>query len=385
MGRHAGQRHAPVGATLRAWGRRRDQLVWAIRDWRDAVHRARDLLQSVSRHMDNRRKPERFWWTAKVRGALNELGGVLPATSWDRPPAIDDDQVGKTLAAFVPLLIGFAEELKAIGPPPSGGDRREVFNGEINGGPIPDLQSAQRRIRNWVAKDDGIRLWLCDRLREHVNTGLAELDNKQPIQEFDPTDWVALRALTPQRRLLTACEVVVALHDAGWADPVWDSPTWTQGPPGEAGFAGATYDTVAAAGIRYLTRVSADDARAYLRIVQRGWREFGSVSGIEPTGDINGDSQRSKKPPEATRLPKTRRGLQRLLETNVKDQAIVAAIREGQSYRAVGKSLKVGKSTVARVAQSYGLTGHSPETVPVDGTLGENLSIRARSGKRRTP
>lgn len=81
-------------------------------------------------------------------------------------------------------------------------------------------------------------------------------------------------------------------------------------------------------------------------------------------------------------LPKTRRGLQRLAETMTKDQPIIAAIREGKSYRQVARECKVGKTTVGRVAQAYGLTGHTTETVPLEGTLQENLSVRGKLVKR---
>ena len=90
--------------------------------------------------------------------------------------------------------------------------------------------------------------------------------------------------------------------------------------------------------------------------------------------------------PEAspTKLPKTRRGLQRLVETSTRDQPIIAAIKEGKSYRQVARECKVGKTTVERVAKAYGLTGHAPETVPREGTLQENLSVRGKPGKHRS-
>jgi DNA-binding NarL/FixJ family response regulator len=81
------------------------------------------------------------------------------------------------------------------------------------------------------------------------------------------------------------------------------------------------------------------------------------------------------------KVPKTRRGLAKLSQTSVKDMPIIAAIKEGQSYRAVADQLNVSKSTVARIAVHYGLTGHAPDGVPLDGTLEENLTIREKSRK----
>lgn len=89
-------------------------------------------------------------------------------------------------------------------------------------------------------------------------------------------------------------------------------------------------------------------------------------------------------PGVARNLPKTRRGFQRLAETTTRDQPIIAAIKEGKSYRRVARDCKVGKTTVGRVAKAYGLTGHAPETVPLDGTLQENLSIRGKPSERRS-
>jgi hypothetical protein len=81
-------------------------------------------------------------------------------------------------------------------------------------------------------------------------------------------------------------------------------------------------------------------------------------------------------------MPKTRRGFQRLAETTTRDQPIIAALREGKSYREVARECKVGKTTVERVAKAYGLTGHSPDPVPLCGTLQENLSIRGTPRNR---
>lgn len=81
-------------------------------------------------------------------------------------------------------------------------------------------------------------------------------------------------------------------------------------------------------------------------------------------------------------IPKTRRGLQRLVSTSVKDDAIVAALSEGKSYRRIQRELGVSKSTVGRVARDRGMTGHTPEVVPDEGTLSEKLTIRVRSRRR---
>lgn len=81
-------------------------------------------------------------------------------------------------------------------------------------------------------------------------------------------------------------------------------------------------------------------------------------------------------------LPKTRRGMNRLVTTSVKDQRILAALREGKSYRAVAKEVDIGHSTVGRVAKEYGLTGHAPGAVPLGGTLEDKLTVRVRSGKK---
>jgi hypothetical protein len=86
----------------------------------------------------------------------------------------------------------------------------------------------------------------------------------------------------------------------------------------------------------------------------------------------------------SAKLPKTRRGFQRLAETTTQDQPIIAAIKEGKSYRQVASECKVGKTTVERVAKAYGLTGHAPQSVPLEGTLQENLSVRGNPGKRRS-
>jgi hypothetical protein len=101
------------------------------------------------------------------------------------------------------------------------------------------------------------------------------------------------------------------------------------------------------------------------------------------SADLNGSPRKQKAGKgTATTLPKTRRGFQHLAETTTKDLPIIAAIKEGKSYRQVAKECKVGKTTVERVAKAFGLTGHSPASVPLDGTLQENLSIRGKSRKR---
>jgi hypothetical protein len=84
------------------------------------------------------------------------------------------------------------------------------------------------------------------------------------------------------------------------------------------------------------------------------------------------------------KLPKTRRGMQRLAETATTDTRIVAALKEGKSYRKAARECGVSKTTVERVAKAYGLTGHAPESVPLEGTLEENLSVRGKPRKRGT-
>jgi hypothetical protein len=84
------------------------------------------------------------------------------------------------------------------------------------------------------------------------------------------------------------------------------------------------------------------------------------------------------------KLPKTRRGFLRLAETMTRDQPIIAALKEGKSYRQVARECGVGKTTVERVAKAYELTGHTPDTVPLEGTLQENLSIRGKPRKHES-
>lgn len=83
------------------------------------------------------------------------------------------------------------------------------------------------------------------------------------------------------------------------------------------------------------------------------------------------------------RTPKTRRGLLRLAATTDIDTKIIGAVRDGMSYRRAAETLGVSKSTVARVAKAYGMTGHAMDAVPPGGTLAENLNIRERPRKRK--
>ena len=82
-----------------------------------------------------------------------------------------------------------------------------------------------------------------------------------------------------------------------------------------------------------------------------------------------------------SRGPKTTRGLMKYAKITSLDIQIVQSVREGRSYREVAKEFGVSKSSVARVCQAHDLTGHRPDTVPLGGTLDENLRIRGKSRK----
>lgn len=82
------------------------------------------------------------------------------------------------------------------------------------------------------------------------------------------------------------------------------------------------------------------------------------------------------------KMPKTRRGLGRLLATECKDSGVIADLKSGVSYRNAAKRNGVSKTTVGRIAVANGLTGHAPDAVPLAGTLSENLSIRGKAGNR---
>jgi len=86
-------------------------------------------------------------------------------------------------------------------------------------------------------------------------------------------------------------------------------------------------------------------------------------------------------PPSPPNPPKSRRGLQRLAATTDTDLKVIADLKSGMSYRDAAKRNAVSKSTVERIARAYDLTGHSPESVPLGGTLGENLNIHGRPRK----
>lgn len=107
------------------------------------------------------------------------------------------------------------------------------------------------------------------------------------------------------------------------------------------------------------------------------------VSAIDSFLPLDSDShdrgKRTLPPGPLPKLLKTRRGLQKFAETTTRDTKIVAALREGKSYRTIQRECNVGKSTVGRVAEAYGLTGHSPDAVPLEGTLAENLRTRRRT------
>jgi len=81
-------------------------------------------------------------------------------------------------------------------------------------------------------------------------------------------------------------------------------------------------------------------------------------------------------------LPKTERALRTMLSGSVRDQSVVAALQQGDSYRKIAKDLRIGRGTVGRIAQAKGFTGNAPDAVPLDGTLEENLTIRGRPRNR---
>ena len=105
-------------------------------------------------------------------------------------------------------------------------------------------------------------------------------------------------------------------------------------------------------------------------------RTVGDQFAIQAKGTASPDGEKKVK------LPKTRRGLMALAATTARDQRILADLQTGMSYRSVAKRNGVGHSTVGRIAQAYGLTGHTPETVPLEGTLQENLTIRGKPRKQ---
>ncbi len=84
----------------------------------------------------------------------------------------------------------------------------------------------------------------------------------------------------------------------------------------------------------------------------------------------------------AARLPKTRRGFQKLATSAAKDLPVIADLKSGLSYRDTAKRNGVSKTTVGRIAEANDLTGHAPDAVPLGGTLDEKLTIRRMTRKR---
>lgn len=167
------------------------------------------------------------------------------------------------------------------------------------------------------------------------------------------------RLTTPNSGERTAAcyAAVVVIRDSNLGAPLIVSPGWYPALNMLAGLDG----------------VEREDAEAALQVVEADLVSQGASVQSAGAGTRQGSAK----------LPKTRRGLLRLAATTTKDHRIIAALRGGQSYRAVAKACGVGKTTVERVAQAYGLTGHTPDAVPLGGTLQENLTIRGKAGKHR--
>lgn len=108
----------------------------------------------------------------------------------------------------------------------------------------------------------------------------------------------------------------------------------------------------------------------------------GAVGGTNVVANAEAVTARSDNAPTIT-LPKTRRGLQRFVQTTTKDQQVLAALNNGKSYREIENEVGVSKTTVGRIAEANGLTGHKPDAVPREGTLDERKGIRERPSKRK--
>jgi hypothetical protein len=106
----------PFQNTLRCWCRLRDQLAWTIQDWRAELHRVRGLLPTVAHLMDDPGTIAANVWTARLRGLLAVLGGLLPATG-PSLPSIDDAALGGRLQDCMVRLMRFTDDLKVVGPP----------------------------------------------------------------------------------------------------------------------------------------------------------------------------------------------------------------------------------------------------------------------------
>jgi hypothetical protein len=109
----------PYEHMLKMWWQHRDQLAWAIRDWRDSLHLVRELLPTVAKHMDDPEIIASKVWTARVRRLLGELGGCLPAMQGlGQLPPIDDAKFDAELTVCLDRLRPLTDELKMVGPEP---------------------------------------------------------------------------------------------------------------------------------------------------------------------------------------------------------------------------------------------------------------------------
>ncbi len=151
---------------------------------------------------------------------------------------------------------------------------------EING---HNQRSGVDEIRAWVAENPSARPWLCEQLNTEVRLEMAWKEQSKPIPfPDDPADSKAVRAMSPEWRLLLACAVVVALHDHDYVDPIWERPSesWGDYTKDPKALEERTYDVNAEALMRYARGLTDRHARAYLNIVKRDWQKQSHSDGV---------------------------------------------------------------------------------------------------------